>query len=82
MIIKSRYQKVSYIFIIEFEFNPLNILSEKLRQETIDNLIISKIKSFIDSEYNEVKNKLNSAFQNKDISQIKDQLNEIKKYSK
>ena len=82
MIIKSRFQKVSYFIIVEFEFNPLNILSEKLRQETIDNLIISKIKSFIDSEYNEVKNKLNSAFQNKDISQIKDQLNEIKKYSK
>ncbi len=43
---------------------------------------MNKIKSFIETEYEDVKNKINTSFENRDTYQLCDYFESVKSYSK
>jgi hypothetical protein len=46
-----------------------------------DKQFMNKIKSFIETEYEDVKNKINTSFENKDINQLCDHFESVKSFA-
>jgi len=67
----------SPISLDRFEFNNTNISPKRQFKEMNE----KKLKSFIETEYDDLKNQLNTSYQNKDIGQIINEVNFVHSYA-